>query len=33
MVAQVAEARRSEIIAGLQNQSDAMRRQIQMNAE
>ena len=33
MVAQVAEARHSEIIAGLQSQSDAMRREIQMNAE
>ena len=33
MVAQMAEARRGEIIAGLQSQSEAMRREIQMNAE
>ena len=33
MVAQMAEARHGEIIAGLQSQSEAMRREIQMNAE
>ena len=33
MVAQAAEARHSEIIAGLQSQFDATRREIQVNAE
>ena len=33
MVAQLAEARHGEIIAGLQSQSEAMRREIQKNAE
>ena len=33
MVAQLAEARHGEIIAGLQSQSEAMRHEIQMNAE
>ena len=33
MVAQVAEARHSGVIAGLQNQSGAKRRDIQMSAE
>ena len=33
MVAQLAEARHGEIIAGLQSQSQAMRREIQKNAE